>query len=130
MLLRLRDVDEHSEIFNPRRLTVARKRRGLTKTELAQKIGVDWRSVSGYEAEEYPPSDETLGRIATALKFPLAFFSGEDLEELEPDIASFRALKKIPRRNAIWPWARVLWLFTSTSSLKVSSNCRKRIFRT
>src|ERR1700693_2631705 len=96
MLLRSSDVDEVGELsFNPSRLTVARKRRGLTKIELAQKIGVDWRSVSGYEAEEYPPSEETLGRIATVLKLPVAFFGGEDLEEPEPDIASFRALKKM-----------------------------------
>src|SRR5204862_1176454 len=95
MLLRSRDVDETQGSFTPSRLTVARKRRGLTKIELAQQINVDWRSVSGYEAGEYLPSDQTLAKIAETLKFPVAFFSGDDLEEPEPDITSFRALKKM-----------------------------------
>jgi Zn-dependent peptidase ImmA (M78 family)/DNA-binding XRE family transcriptional regulator len=95
MPLRSRDVHEAQDVFTPSRLTVARKRRGLTKIELARQIGVEWRSVSGYEAGEYPPSGETLTKIATTLKFPIAFFSGEDLEEPEPDITSFRALKKM-----------------------------------
>ena len=93
--LRLRDVDEPHEVFNPGRLRVARKRRGLTKIELAEKIRVEWRSISAYEAGEYPPSEETLGRIAFTLKFPAAFFNGNSLEEPEPDITSFRALKKM-----------------------------------
>jgi Zn-dependent peptidase ImmA (M78 family)/DNA-binding XRE family transcriptional regulator len=88
-------VDENRAVFTPSRLKVARKRRGLTKIQLAKEIGVDWRSVSGYEAGEYLPSEDTLPRIATALKFPISFFSGDDLEEPEPDITSFRALKKM-----------------------------------
>lgn len=95
MPLRSKDVDETQEYFTPSRLTVARKRRGLTKLELAKQIDVDWRSVSGYEAGEYFPSNETLVKIAETLKFPIAFFSGDDLEEPEPDITSFRALKKM-----------------------------------
>jgi DNA-binding XRE family transcriptional regulator len=50
---RSEDVGEPKEVFNPSRLTVARKRRGLTKSELAARIDVEWRSVSGYEAGEY-----------------------------------------------------------------------------
>jgi Zn-dependent peptidase ImmA (M78 family)/DNA-binding XRE family transcriptional regulator len=88
-------VGETQGVFNPSRLTLARKRRGLTKAELAAVIGVEWRSVSGYEAAEYLPSEETLSRIASRLEFPMTFFSGDDLEEPEPDTASFRALKKM-----------------------------------
>jgi Zn-dependent peptidase ImmA (M78 family)/DNA-binding XRE family transcriptional regulator len=94
MQLRLKGVGD-SDVFNPSRLRVARKRRGLTKLELAERIGVEWRSVSGYEAGEYPPSEDTLARIGVALKFPVAFFCGDDLEEPDPDIASFRAMKKM-----------------------------------
>src|ERR1700722_12180561 len=93
--LRSKDVYEAQEVFTPSRLTVARRRRGLTKIELATAIGVEWRTVSGYESGEYAPSGETLAKIAAVLKFPSSFFSGEDLEEPEPDITSFRALKKM-----------------------------------
>lgn len=92
---KLDDVDRLSSAFTPSRLTVARKRRGWTKIELAERIGVEWRSVSGYEAGEYPPSEDMLERIASVLKFPVDFFSGGDLEQPEPDIASFRALTKM-----------------------------------
>ena len=87
------------ERFNPARLTFARKHRGLTKTKLASMIGVEMRSVSGYENGEYNPDGDKLQEIAKTLKFPLDFFSGDDLEELSPDSASFRALSKKTARQ-------------------------------
>lgn len=81
--------------FNPTRLTLARKRRGLTKSELAKAIGVDLRAVSAFEAGEYPPAEQTLFFIQKALAFPSEFFLGESLEEPLPDAASFRALSKM-----------------------------------
>ncbi len=81
--------------FNPARLTLARKRRGLTRTKLAAAIGVDPRSVSAYEKGEFGPDDARLTTLASALKFPVLFFFGDDLDEPTPDIASFRALSKM-----------------------------------
>jgi len=85
------------EGFNPTRLTLARKRRGFTKGELARLIGVDLRSITAYEAGEYPPSEDTLARIssASALEFPTDFFYGDDLEEPKADAASFRAMSRM-----------------------------------
>ena len=82
-------------MFNPARLTLARKRRGLTKTGLAEEISVELRSVTAFEAGEYPPSGETLSRIQTTLNFPMDFFYGDDLDEPTPDVASFRAMSKM-----------------------------------
>jgi Zn-dependent peptidase ImmA (M78 family)/DNA-binding XRE family transcriptional regulator len=82
-------------VFNRSRLTLARKRRGMTMTKLASKIGVELRSVSGYESGEYCPDDSNLQRIARILEFPVAFFYGADLDEPTPDCASFRALKRM-----------------------------------
>jgi Zn-dependent peptidase ImmA (M78 family)/DNA-binding XRE family transcriptional regulator len=81
--------------FNPSRLTLARKRRGLTKTRLAIIIEVERRAVTGYEAGEYPPAPETLARLEDVLKFPKVFFFGDDLEELSPETASFRSMSKM-----------------------------------
>ena len=82
-------------MFNPNRLTLARKRRGLTKTRLASAIHVERRAVTGYEAGEYPPAPETLARLVDVLRFPEGFFFGDDLEELSAEAASFRSMSKM-----------------------------------
>lgn len=81
--------------FNPSRLTLARKRRGFTKTRLAKAVSVEPRSISGYETGEFTPDIEKRDQLAKVLRFPLSFFSGDDLDELSPDSASFRALSKM-----------------------------------
>lgn len=83
------------QLFNPSRLTLARRRRGLTMTRLAAAIGVEPRSVSAYEKGEFGPDEDRLADLASALRFPQAFFFGDDLDEPTPDIASFRALSKM-----------------------------------
>ncbi len=81
--------------FNPNRLAVARRRRGLTKTKLAQLVDVDLRAITAFELGEYPPAADTLGRLCSVLGFPAEFFAGDDLEELSTETASFRAMKKM-----------------------------------
>lgn len=81
--------------FNPSRLKWARRRRGFTKTRLAIAIGVELRSVTAYEAGEFCPDTERLRTIARVLKFPQAFFAGDDLEEPALDTASFRSMSKM-----------------------------------
>lgn len=81
--------------FNPSRLTVARKRQGMTIVELASELDLDRRSLTAFEAGEYSPSEETLRTIATKLDFPIAFFFGPTIEEPSADSASFRALTKM-----------------------------------
>lgn len=81
--------------FNPHRLTVARKRKGKTKSQLANAVGVDLRTISAFEAGEYQPSVETLGRISTVLGFPPAFFDGSDIEEPDAGSVSFRAFTRM-----------------------------------
>src|SRR6266511_4151153 len=77
------------------RLTLARKRRGMTLVRLSQLAGVSTRTLSAYENNEGQPSPETLSRLAEVLNFPVSFFSAEELDELTPDAASFRALSKL-----------------------------------
>jgi Zn-dependent peptidase ImmA (M78 family)/DNA-binding XRE family transcriptional regulator len=85
--------------FNPSRLRVARKRRLLNKTRLAQAIGVDIRTVTGYERGEYEPAPNTLALIANTLRFPPGFFAGDDLHEPSPATASFRSLARMSAAN-------------------------------
>ena len=82
-------------LFNPSRLTLARKRRGLTMTKLAAQVGLELRSISAYEKGEFKPEPDRLAAVAKVLRFPEAFFFGDDLDEPTPDVASFRSLSKM-----------------------------------
>ena len=81
--------------FNSKRLTFARKRRGLTKTKLAEILGVEVRTITGYEGEEFKPDKQRLQILAEKLKFPIRFFFEDDLDEIEPDAVSFRSMSKM-----------------------------------
>lgn len=89
-------------MFNPSRLTLARKRRGLTKRKLAELVGVWDRSIIGFESGEMEPGPLTLPKLSEVLRFPPEFFTAGDLEEVPEDAASFRALSKMTasQRNA------------------------------
>jgi Zn-dependent peptidase ImmA (M78 family)/DNA-binding XRE family transcriptional regulator len=86
-------------LFNPSRLTWARRRRGLTKTRLALAIGVELRSATAYEAGEFAPEPDRLRKIAAVLRFPEPFFLGDDIEEPALDTASFRSMSKMSARQ-------------------------------
>lgn len=81
--------------FNPSRLSFARMRRGCTKARLAKELGLQVRSIQGYESGEYAPEPDNLAAISSFLSFPLEFFAGDDLPLIEPDTASFRSLSKM-----------------------------------
>ena len=89
-------------MFNPMRLTLARKRRGMKKRELAEKVGLTEKSVSNYEAGSQEPESSTLAKLSEALRFPEAFFFGDDPEVPTPDVASFRSQSKMsaPQRDS------------------------------
>ncbi|MDG4858782.1 XRE family transcriptional regulator [Streptomyces sp. T-3] len=77
------------------RLILARKRRGLTVTRLAQMAGLTPRRLSDFENGRATPSPQSLASIAAALEFPQSFFSAEEVAELTVDSVSFRALSKM-----------------------------------
>ena len=65
-------------------------------TRLANAVGVEMRSISGFEKMEFNPSDETIQRIAVALRFPLEFFyQEEELQTIDSGAAIFRSLSKM-----------------------------------
>ncbi|HTV54186.1 MAG TPA: XRE family transcriptional regulator [Terriglobia bacterium] len=95
MKLRSQSSDELKEMFNPNRFALARRRRGLKKTELASAIGVSLKSIMKYESGD-APSPETMLRIVEILKFPEEFFFGDDLEEIDASAVSFRSMARMP----------------------------------
>lgn len=85
--------------FEPTRLTLARRRRGLSLTALAQRTGTSSRSISAYENGEWMPNDDSIRSLAAALDFPPKFFLAAALDEVPVDSVSFRALSKMTARQ-------------------------------
>jgi Zn-dependent peptidase ImmA (M78 family)/DNA-binding XRE family transcriptional regulator len=94
LMSKLGSSNDEERVFNPRRFALARRRRGLNKTELATQLNLTRKSINNYEAG-LAPSPETLARIASTLKFPEAFFYGADIEEIETTAVSFRSMARM-----------------------------------
>jgi Zn-dependent peptidase ImmA (M78 family)/DNA-binding XRE family transcriptional regulator len=60
---------------NPQMVTLARQSRGLTQTELADRIAASQASISKIEAGVAQVSSKELERLATALGYPPHFFT-------------------------------------------------------
>lgn len=87
-------------MFNASRLATARKRRQLTKKDLAAKAGLTALTVTRLESGETPePSDETVRALAEALAYPVGFFYLDDCEELATEAVSFRSLSSLSARQ-------------------------------
>lgn len=87
------------DILNHTRIDLARRRRGLTKTKLAEGAGVSARILTDYLTGSKKPSETTVANLAAALEMPVEFFSGDDIEEPMIDGVSFRALSSMTARQ-------------------------------
>ncbi|HJU15370.1 MAG TPA: XRE family transcriptional regulator [Stellaceae bacterium] len=86
-------------MFNPSRLTLARKRRKFTKTSFADALDCDVKTVIRWESGEIEPSPENLAAISDTLQYPTAFFYGKEIDEPQSEAVSFRALSAMPARD-------------------------------
>ncbi|WP_330296867.1 helix-turn-helix domain-containing protein [Streptomyces sp. NBC_00503] len=86
-------------MVTPSRITLARKRRGLTLAELSELAGVSLQSLSNYETGRTTPRRTTVGRLAEALDFPEHFFEGPEVDELPVEGISWRARSKTSART-------------------------------
>jgi transcriptional regulator with XRE-family HTH domain len=86
-------------MFNPKRLSLARKRRRLTGKALAERTGLAADTISRLEKGSNQPDDLTIAKLATALGFPARFFSGRDPDEIDTDAVSFRSFSKMSARE-------------------------------
>lgn len=86
-------------MFNPARLTLARRRRKFTKKALAEALRVDQKTVIRYESGEVEPPLAVVEQLVEVLAFPNQFFSGVDVDEPMADAVSFRALRAMPARD-------------------------------
>lgn len=86
-------------MFTASRLILARKRRGLTHVEVAERVGITAQSVSNYENGRQVPSPHVVESLAEELSFPVSFFCATELEPLTTDQVSFRARSKLAARK-------------------------------
>ena len=86
-------------MFNHRRLVLARKRRKMSARALAEAVRVSPITISRLENGANEPDPATLQDLAGALRYPVGFFSGPDIDELPAEAASFRSLKAMTARE-------------------------------
>jgi Zn-dependent peptidase ImmA (M78 family)/DNA-binding XRE family transcriptional regulator len=86
-------------MFNPQRLSLARKRRRLSSKGFAELIGMSPVTVTRLEKANNEPEPETVDLIAKQLGFPRDFFFGDDIDDLDKDSASFRSLTSMTARE-------------------------------
>ena len=86
-------------MFNPRRLSIARKRRRLTERALARKSGLVPDTISRLENGFRLPDEQTVAKLANALDFPVSFFGQDEPEEVGASDASFRSFSKMSVRD-------------------------------
>lgn len=80
--------------FNPQRLELARRRRGLSIIDFARAIGVTPRQVTNYENGRSLPSAATWDSIVETLGFPREFYFRAALLNLSDENATFRSLRR------------------------------------
>ena len=86
--------------FNLSRFAFARKRRQLTKKELAEKAGVAQATLTRIDTgATSAPSDETVIALAKVLGYPVDFFYMDDVDELDVKQVSFRSLKSMTAKQ-------------------------------
>ena len=90
------DARTAASIFDPQRLRVARQLRKLTRSALADQIGVSPAAVGQWESADVRPKPETLLEIARALEFPVAYFAttGKTASNLDTECTFFRSLRR------------------------------------
>ena len=76
---------EIRKIYN--RIGLLRQERGMSRKELAEKIGVNFQTVGYLEREEYNPSLDLALRISEVLKVPVDFvFSTTELRPMSEEL--------------------------------------------
>ncbi len=69
------------------RLFNARKARGITQQELANKIGITKRMIANYEGTSEGPTVERLTELAQALGVTVSYLLGESTQKnIEPEV--------------------------------------------
>ncbi len=84
--------------FNPKRLDLAMRARGITKRALSAHLDCSERLI-GYHLKGEKSPEAYLGAYSAFFRYPESFFCADDVEEVPSNSVSFRALSKITKRE-------------------------------
>lgn len=88
------DLTAIAKVFDPSRLTQARRLARLSKADLHRRVGVSPAAIGQYERGEVRPRAETVAALARALDVPPGFFAlGRPKETVEIAEITFRRLR-------------------------------------
>lgn len=85
-----------TQVINPNMILLAREARGLTQTELAEKIHLHKANVSRLENGETNVNEETLVALSEATHFPPQFFMQQG--DIMPVNLSYRKRQHVPAK--------------------------------
>jgi Zn-dependent peptidase ImmA (M78 family)/transcriptional regulator with XRE-family HTH domain len=77
------------------RLELARRRRGMTLTSLAEELGVTSRTVRAYEKAEYSVPAKVESHLADVLDCAPGFLTGSAIDPIESSAIFFRARRRM-----------------------------------
>jgi len=77
--------------FEPTRLSVAMRRRGMTQRDLAAQCMITSQHISMIERRQRIPGESLVLRFAEVLGFPIQFFFDAPISLITPDAVSFRS---------------------------------------
>lgn len=86
-------------MFNGRKLALARARRGMTAKALAESAHVNVDTITRLEQGRNMPEPETVAKMAWALSYPVGFFEGDCIEEVDVRAVSFRSFSKMTAKD-------------------------------
>ncbi len=97
------DIHSAAHLFVPEQLTLARELRGLTRQEVAAKIGKTPSAISQFESGRARPDGQTIGRLSLALSVPASFLGRPPSAIAFPLIplenGHFRSLRSVTQRD-------------------------------
>jgi Zn-dependent peptidase ImmA (M78 family)/transcriptional regulator with XRE-family HTH domain len=113
------DLGDIASLFLPARLTQARVLAGLTKREVADRVGVSAQAVGQWEAGLSTPRPENLADLARSLRVDAPFFaSGRPHKRLDTADAHFRSLRSMRASDRARSLATVEQVWELTCALE------------
>ncbi|WP_282856968.1 XRE family transcriptional regulator [Pseudoclavibacter helvolus] len=113
-LFDLQGASSHGR-FEPARLTQARVKNAITKSDLARAVGVSAAAIGQYEAGVNSPRADVVERLAAVLQVRPGFFDvGRPLARIDTLNAHFRSLRsaRVSDRQQALALATLIWELT------------------
>lgn len=117
------DLNLAAHLFSHSRLTTAREFRGISRNDLAKKVGKSPSAIGQFETGRIKPDAQTLAKISLGLGFPVSFFAERPNDYfLSADNSHFRSLRSATQnvRRRVLSAGSILAAITSVFEERVN----------